>query len=84
MIRSLVLFVVFTAWLLPEAAAACAVCYGGGEESRTAFILTTLFLSLTPVALIGGIMWWIWRRVREFELAPRSEEAAAEPASRPS
>ncbi len=55
--------------LLPEAAAACAVCYGGGEESRNAFILTTVLLSVLPLAMIGSLGWWIWRRVREAEAA---------------
>jgi len=53
--------------LLPEAATACAVCYGGGEESRNAFILTTVLLSVLPLAMIGSLGWWIWRRVREAE-----------------
>jgi hypothetical protein len=57
-------------WLAPEAAAACAACYGGGtEESRTAFIATTVFMSVLPLGMVGGLVWWIWRRMREIELA---------------
>lgn len=51
--------------LLPEGALACAVCGGGGsEETRDAFLLTTLFLSVLPPAIVGGVVWWIWRRAR--------------------
>ena len=72
--RSLASFVAlaFAVLLLPEAAAACSVCYGGAEESRKAFLFTTVLLSLLPIGMIGGIGWWVWRRVRE-------DEAAAEP-----
>jgi hypothetical protein len=55
--------------LLPEAAAACSVCYGGEEESRSAFILTTVLLSVLPLAMIGSLVWWIARRVRAIEAA---------------
>jgi hypothetical protein len=47
-----------------DAALACSVCSGGGEESKTAFIITTIGLSVLPLALFGGIGWWIWRRTR--------------------
>ena len=53
--------------LLPESAAACSVCYGGAEESRKAFLFTTVLLSLLPIGMIGGFGWWVWRRLREVE-----------------
>ena len=59
------------AWLaiaaLPDPAAACSVCYAGAEESRKAFLLTTVLLSLLPLGMIGTFVWWIWRRMREAE-----------------
>jgi len=55
--------------LLPESAPACAVCAGGGEESRTAFIVTTVGMSVLPPAMVGALVWWIWRRTRERETA---------------
>ena len=57
---------------LPEAAAACSVCNGGAEESRQAFLFTTVLLSLLPIGMICGLAWWIWRHFRE-------EEAAGDP-----
>lgn len=41
---------------------ACAVCGVGLEESRLAFILTTIFLSLLPLTMIGGTLLWLRRR----------------------
>ena len=52
----------------PEAASACAVCTGGQtDEVRYAFIWTTGFLSVLPLALIGGLVWFLRRRFRELE-----------------
>ena len=57
------------AWLaiavLPDAAAACSVCYAGAEESRKAFLFTTVLLSVLPLAMIGALAWWVWRSARD-------------------
>ena len=61
------------AWLAiaasPDSASACSVCYGGGEESRKAFLFTTLLLSMLPITMIGGLAWWVWRHARDAERA---------------
>ncbi|MGH0032728.1 MAG: hypothetical protein ACQGVC_23290 [Myxococcota bacterium] len=55
--------------LLPTTAAACAVCIGGQtEETRYAFLWTTGFLSVLPLGMIGGAVWWLRRRARELAL----------------
>ena len=52
------------AWL-SGAASACAVCTAGREdETQLAFLLTTLFLSVLPLAIVGGAVWWLVRRSR--------------------
>lgn len=52
----------------PRAAEACYVCTSGrNEDTRLAFILTTALLSVLPLALVGGIVWWIVRRARRLE-----------------
>lgn len=39
-------------------AQACAVCFSSTEESRVAFYITTVFLTMLPVImLIGGAIW---------------------------
>jgi hypothetical protein len=55
----------FTIAVFPDAAAACSVCYGGAEESRKAFLFTTVLLSLLPISMIGGLAWLVWRSVRD-------------------
>jgi len=50
--------------LAPDAASACAVCTGGGEESRSAFIVATVMMSVLPLGMIGGVVWWVWRRTK--------------------
>jgi hypothetical protein len=56
---------IFAIALIPDAAAACSVCYGGDEESRKAFLLTTVLLSLLPISMIGALAWWVWRSARD-------------------
>ena len=49
----------------PSAASACAVCMSGREdETRVAFLVTTVFMSVLPLAVIGGLVWWLVRRAR--------------------
>lgn len=50
----------------PELASACPVCTAGREEeNRQAFLVTTLFLSLLPLSMVGGLVWWLRRRARQ-------------------
>ena len=56
----------------PEAAEACSVCSAAQDDSvREAFLVTTVFLSVLPLLLVGGFAWWLRRRVRELDAAPR-------------
>jgi cbb3-type cytochrome oxidase subunit 3 len=38
---------------------------GREDDTQRAFLAGTLLLSTLPLALIGGIAWWIRRRGRE-------------------
>jgi len=69
--RTAAAFSAFAVAWLPEAALACAVCTGGGEESKSAFIVTTIGMSIAPLAIFGGIGWWIWRRSQRTSPAPQ-------------
>ena len=66
---ALAIGIALCAGLLPDAAAACSVCYAGAEESRKAFLLTTLFLSVLPLGMFGSVFWWFRRRMRETDPA---------------
>ena len=66
--------------LAPRAVHACAVCFGGQEgDTRTAFILTTAFLTFAPLLMIGATVWWLRRRFRQLEV-----EACGAPSERES
>ena len=69
---ALAISALFLCAALPDAASACSVCYVGAEESRKAFLLTTVFLSLLPLGMIGTFGWWFWRRMQEAETADRA------------
>jgi uncharacterized membrane protein YphA (DoxX/SURF4 family) len=62
------------AW--PGVVRACSVCFvGRGEETRAAFLNTTIVLSLLPLLAVGGMVWWLMRRVRALEAI--TEDGAA-------
>jgi predicted Na+-dependent transporter len=74
-------------WLgLPRVASACAVCTTGrDDESNAAFLISTIFLSVLPLAALGTLVFVIWRRVRRLEAATGTTSsraaAVADPAS---
>lgn len=53
--------------LLPDAAAACPVCFDPREENRMAFLATTIFLSLLPLGMVAGAGLWMRRRMHELD-----------------
>ena len=59
-------------WLLvPAPAFACAVCgLGQNDESAGAFFRGTMLLSLMPLSVIGGIVFYLYRATK----APASSE----------
>lgn len=64
-LRSLLALVVVSS---PEIARACSVCSAGrDDETRAAFIGTTVFLSVLPLVVIGAGVLWLRKRLRELE-----------------
>ncbi|HEY5656767.1 MAG TPA: hypothetical protein VIY27_03170 [Myxococcota bacterium] len=50
----------------PRIGWACSVCSAGRDEAnRVAFIATTAFMTFLPLLMIGGVVWWLVRRVRQ-------------------
>ncbi len=65
---------------LPRAAWACAVCAGQDDAAVSLAILKgTALLSLLPLALIGGLVWFLRRRAREIESARGAFRAQESP-----
>ena len=64
----------FLLLLAPRLSEACAVCSAGREdETRTAFIVSTAGMTLLPLVLVGGLIWWIRRRILGAESAELTE-----------
>lgn len=65
------LLVAILTWLivqLPTLAHACSVCTAGrDEENQTAFLLSTLFMSLLPLVALGTLLFVLWRRFKKLE-----------------
>jgi len=59
--------------VLPDVAHACAVCFDPREEKRLAFLVTTAFLSLFPLSLVGMAGAFLRKRVRELDEEERAE-----------
>lgn len=55
--------------LAVDVAYACPSCASPLEENRQAFVDTTIFLTVVPLLMIGGLIWWIRRKVRERDAA---------------
>ena len=52
---------------------ACPVCFDANGERRTAFMVTTIFLTLTPLVFVLTVVWWLRRRARAFDAVPPAE-----------
>ena len=63
---ALALFVAAAVLFAPQLATACSVCFTGrADETRVAFLVTTGFLTVLPILLVGGLVWWLSRRARQ-------------------
>ncbi len=68
--------------LAPRLAQACAMCVTGREdETRSAFLVTTFFMSVLPIGGLVLAVWWLRRRFRELDRQDDEARRAALPAS---
>ena len=58
---------------VPPQVWACSLCLSENEESRIAFIGTTILLTLLPLAIFGGTVRWIVRRAEANRAAEEAE-----------
>ncbi len=52
---------------LPALAVACPVCGVATEDNKMAYLAMTIMMSLLPLAGMGGVAWWVWRRSRALD-----------------
>ncbi|MHB1191559.1 MAG: hypothetical protein ACYC6F_00810 [Longimicrobiales bacterium] len=60
---------------LPDVAHACPVCFDPREENRFAFLATTVFMSLVPLGMVGGVGLWLRKRARELKDLPPEDRS---------
>ncbi len=68
--RAAVAFAVLVVAWAANLAYACPSCASPLEENRQAFVDTTIFLTVVPLTMMGGFVWWLRRKVRERDEAP--------------
>jgi len=50
---------------LPSVALACPVCFSANEQNRLAFLGTTVFMTVLPLTMIGGVVYWLREKYRD-------------------
>ena len=78
--RTLALLAGTIAVATPRLATACAVCLGGtGGGTQRAFAIGSLFLSVLPLAVIGGAILYLRHRAKTIEREANARRLAATP-----
>ena len=67
--RSLVRLVPLAVALMSGAALACPVCGYATKEQEWSFLLATAFMTLTPLALVGGVVAYVVVQLKKHEAA---------------
>ena len=50
--------------VLPAVVHACPMCFNGKDSNSDAFVYGSLFLMFVPVASLGGLAYWAYRRLK--------------------
>lgn len=62
------LAVALATFALPaQQALACAVCFSGRDESRVAYLLTTIFMTSIPLIALGIGIYWVVKKATAAE-----------------
>ena len=64
--------------VLPDVAHACPVCFDPRDQSNGTFLASTAFLSLFPLGMLGGVGFWLRKRVRELGEDDDGESSSTE------
>ena len=64
--------IAFTLAALPaQQALACAVCFSGRDESRVAYLLTTIFMTALPIVALGIGIYWVVKKANRGDASTR-------------
>lgn len=66
--KNWILAICFVSLWQPLPLFACAVCGFGLDETRDAFVFSTILLSLVPVLLMGALVGYLWWKSRNSEV----------------
>jgi len=65
--------------LAPAATLACPACMVTDPKNASTYLGMTLLMSALPLALIGGLAWWLWKRYSR----PADDAPGVDPAATP-
>jgi hypothetical protein len=54
-----------------QQALACAVCFSGRDESRIAYLLTTIAMTALPILALAAGIYWVVRKANAGDAPPR-------------
>ena len=54
-----------------QQALACAVCFSGRDESRVAYLLTTIFMTSIPLIALAILIFWVVKKATAGDRAAR-------------
>ncbi len=72
--RWIPLIVTYALLVLPSAALACSVCFDPRDKSRAAYVLSTILLTSSPLAIVGGAGVWLRKRYTRIQHERGEEE----------
>ena len=53
--------------VLPDVAYACPSCFSGNDANRIAYIVTFVILTVLPLACVGGVVYWLFKKIARAE-----------------
>lgn len=69
--RNAIATLAFVLSAFPQEALACAVCFSGRDESRIAYLLTTIFMTSLPILALGAGIYWVVKKANAADSQPR-------------
>jgi len=62
-------------YFVPSSVQACAVCFSGNQETLNAYYGTAIVLSILPLAMVGGIVYWVYKKYKHVPAADIQEHS---------